>query len=59
MRHNRNPAAIGNRSYQHQIANSLVCSLGMDGAIDACSRNGWTGTLSIILKDERYSRTTR
>jgi hypothetical protein len=56
MRHDRKPAGIGNRSYQCQIANSLVCSLGIDGAIDACFRNGWTGTLSVILKDERNSQ---
>lgn len=47
---------IGYRSYQIQFANSLVCSLGMDNAIDACYQNGWTGTLSVILKDQRYSR---
>lgn len=48
---------IGFRSYQIQFANSLVCSLGMDNAIDACYQNGWTGTLSVILKDQRYLST--
>lgn len=56
MRHERKSTGIGNRSYQIHFANSLVCSLGMDDAIDACYRNGWTGTLSVILKDERYSK---
>ncbi|MBL4690373.1 MAG: hypothetical protein JKY68_02775 [Rhodospirillales bacterium] len=47
---------IGNRTYQQQMANSLSCSLGMDGASDPCTRNNWTGTASLILKEEKRSR---
>ncbi len=43
---------IGNRTYQQQIAENLIRSLGMDGAIEACFENDWMGTLSIILKDD-------
>ena len=42
----------GNRTYQRQMAENLIQSLGMDGAIDACFQNDWIGTLSIILKDD-------
>ncbi len=46
---------IGNRTYQQQIAENLIRSLGMDGAIEACFENDWMGTLSIILKDDPFS----
>ena len=47
-------AAIGNHTYQHQIAVNLVQSLGMDDAIDFCIQNDWNETLSVILKDQRH-----
>jgi hypothetical protein len=56
MKFYRKHVKQGNRSYQRQVANSLILSLGIDGAIDACARNDWTGTLNVILKDERLSR---
>ncbi len=45
-------ADIGNRIYQQQMAKNLVQSLGMGGAVEACYQNNWSGTLSIILKDD-------
>ena len=54
MRHNLEPANVGSRPYQHQIAVNLVHSLGMDDAVDLCIQNGWKETLSVILKDERH-----
>lgn len=56
MKRERNPIANGNQIYQRQFANSLVCSLGREGAIDACYQNTWVGTLNVILKDVRYFR---
>ncbi len=56
MRKERRAVDIGNRTYQGKIANNLVHSLGLDGAIDACVRNDWPGTLNVILKEERCSR---
>jgi len=50
------PAGIMNRTYQQRIAMNLVKSLGLDDAIDACSQNGWTGTLNIILKNDKNYR---
>ena len=56
MRHNSRAIDFGNRTYQQQMANNLIRSLGMDGAIDTCFQNDWIGTLNVILKEERYSR---
>lgn len=56
MRNKRRAIDIGNHTYQRQMANNLIRSLGMDGAIDACFQNDWMGTLNVILKEERCSR---
>jgi hypothetical protein len=56
MSRHRRPTIDRNRSYQVQIANNLVSSLGIDGAIDACARNGWSGTLNVILMGDRSYR---
>ena len=40
-----------NRTYQQQMADNLIRSLGMDNAIDACFQNCWMGTLEVILKE--------
>ena len=53
MRNVRRAPHIGNRTYQRQMAENLIRSLGMDGAIDACFQNDWNGTLGIILKDDQ------
>jgi hypothetical protein len=50
MTNDRRPTDTGNLDYQHQLASSLVRSLGLKGAIDACYQNCWSGTLSVILK---------
>ena len=52
MRNERRAPDIGNRTYQQQLAENLIRSLGMDDAIDACFQNHWTGTLEIILKKD-------
>ncbi len=43
---------IANRTYQQQMAENLIRSLGMDNAIDACFQNDWIGTLDVILKGD-------
>ena len=56
MRRYRRATGVGNRSYQQQIASSLIHSLGTDGAVDVCVQNRWEETLGIILKDEKANR---
>ncbi len=51
MRNKCRALDIGNRTYQQQLAENLIRSLGMDNAIDACLQNDWIGTLEVILKD--------
>ena len=50
-------ADMGNRTYQQKMAKNLVQSLGMHGAIEACTQNNWMGTLGIILKDDCHQET--
>ena len=52
MRNDRRAPDIGNRAYQRKLAENLIRSLGMDGAIDACFQNDWIGTLEVILKGD-------
>ena len=52
MRNEYRAPNIGNRTYQQQMAENLVRSLGIDGAIDACFQNDWSGTLEVILKKD-------
>ena len=51
MRNERRAPDMGNRTYHRQLAENLIRSLGMDGAIDACFQNDWIGTLEVILKE--------
>lgn len=37
------------QSAQTKLAETLVDSLGLDGAIHACHANGWDGVLAAIL----------
>jgi hypothetical protein len=39
-----------NAVYQRWLAESLVVSLGLDGAIAASQRQGWYGVLDCLLK---------
>ena len=55
MRNERRAPDIGNRTYQRQMAENLIRSLGMDGAIDACFQNEWIGTLEVILKENSFA----
>ena len=41
--------ASTNRSYQADLAVSLVATLGRDGAIKACQENCWQGVLDHVL----------
>ena len=41
--------ASDNRSYQADLAVSLVATLGRDGAIKACQENCWQGVLDHVL----------
>ena len=43
--------AAPNHSYQNDLANSLIESLGVDQAIEACRRNLWSGVQEIILHE--------
>jgi len=56
MTNDRKYVRANNNSYQRQIAESMVRSMGIDAAIDACCRNDWTGTLNIIIKDHRLAQ---
>ncbi len=38
-------------NYQRQFALSLVDSLGLDAALQACRENAWEGTLDILLTE--------
>jgi hypothetical protein len=38
-----------NRSYQAQLADSLIASLGLEGAAHACQANTWDGVLRFVL----------
>ncbi len=52
MRNEYRAPDIGNRTYQQQLAENLIRSLGMNGAIDACFQNDWIGTLEVIIKKD-------
>jgi len=52
MSRSRKPIGVGNRSYQAEVAASLVASLGVQDAIEFCIANGWTGTVNLIIKGE-------
>ena len=52
MRNERRAPEIGNRTYQQQLAENLIRSLGMNGAVDVCFQNDWTGTLEVIIKKD-------
>lgn len=54
MKKERRALDIGNRTYQQQLAENLIRSLGMDNAIDACFQNDWVGTLEVILKEGSF-----
>ncbi len=56
MRPSKKLTNYNNHLHQAQMANSLIKSLGVDGAIDICTRNDWSGTLNVILKDKRFRR---
>ncbi len=38
-----------NRSYQENLAASLVACMGIEGAIQACLENAWHGVLDYVL----------
>lgn len=46
------------RSPQAKLAETLVESLGIDGAIHACHANGWDGVLAVLLGRGPGDRTT-
>lgn len=50
MRTQRNYISTGNAAYQRQFARVLIGSLGYEGAVDACHRQGWQGTLGILTR---------
>ena len=52
MKNGRRALDIVNRTYQQQLAENLIRSLGMNGAIDVCLQNDWTGTLEVIIKKD-------
>ena len=39
-----------NRSYQEQLAHSLVACLGWEQAVRACQANTWDGVLDVLLR---------
>jgi hypothetical protein len=42
--------ARDNRSYQEQLAQSLLASLGWEDAVRACQANTWDGVLDVLLR---------
>ena len=52
MKNERRAPDIVNRTYQQQLAENLIRSLGMNGAVDVCFQNDWTGTLEVIIKKD-------
>jgi hypothetical protein len=39
-----------NRSYQEQLAQSLLACLGWEEAVRACQANTWDGVLDVLLR---------
>lgn len=46
------------RSAQAKLAETLIESLGFDGAIHACQANGWDGVLAVLLGQGRRNGST-
>ena len=42
-----------NRSYQEQLALTLLACLGREGALHACRANAWDGVLDYLLPKEQ------
>ena len=42
-------ALIANRPYQARLAESLISTLGIEGAVFACQANTWDGVLQCVL----------
>ncbi|MDH3595936.1 MAG: hypothetical protein OEM93_13915 [Rhodospirillales bacterium] len=51
MGQNRHVEAGDNRSYQEQLAHSLVACLGWEDAVRACQANTWDGVLDVLLRN--------
>ena len=51
MGQNRHVEAGDNRSYQEQLARSLVACLGWENAVRACQANTWDGVLDVLLRN--------
>lgn len=51
MRHDRTDETdrLANRSYQDRLADSLIATLGVEGAAHACQANAWDGVLASVL----------
>ncbi len=42
-------ALIANHPYQARLAESLISTLGLEGAAHACQANTWDGVLQCVL----------
>ena len=42
-------ALIANRPYHARLAESLISTLGLEGAAHACQANTWDGVLQCVL----------
>lgn len=45
-----------NHDYQRIFADSLISTLGVKGAVEACYENQWYGVLGIVAPQKRRSR---
>ncbi len=45
---------LNNRSYQEQLAHSLVDCMGWENAVHACQENTWDGVLDILLRQTKH-----
>ncbi len=49
-------ALIANRPHQARLAQSLISTLGLEGAVHACQANTWDGVLQCVLAYQTDSR---
>lgn len=46
------PQTLETRSYQEQLALSLLDCLGWEQAVHACQENTWDGVLAVLLQQQ-------
>ncbi len=49
------PQTLETRSYQEQLAHSLLNCLGWEEAVHACQANTWDGVLAVLMQQQHKS----